>query len=1106
MSRRLREAIEHAQALPEGPGDLPPPPSGPRIVLHVSEHLRTAPNSFGLIREYRRRPITIPDISNSFSSFVVSPSPPKHQCRNRSILDIIYPFKNISSFLFLRYHLKGSGKKTRQDREDLRQLLLDPLFKPEDINGVNFDDLERELALDRQSPWSDRGWRSDSVTIETARRRGLSDPEPDRSSISFVLRDVHYRPLIHVLRSTVQEDPASTSFHWHPFQQYWKPPYPEFEEQRIYNELYSSNAFLEAERDVLAKAPKGPDEPPPVVAAFMIWSDATHVAQFGDAKLWPAYVYFGNQSHYARGRPTAKAAHHVAFFPSLPDSFNDFLQNHGIRATEPLLTHCRRELFHAVWSLLLNDPEFLDAYENGIVLTCLDGVKRRVYIRIFTYSADYPEKILIATLRNIGTHLCPRCLVVKSNIFKIATSEDMKVRMAERRYDDEDLRSKVSASRKLLYEEGYVVNSQVVNNILKDGSYVPTVNAFSRSLRVFKFDIFVALVVDLMHELELGVWKSLLVHIVRILEALPPDRKSNFDLRFRQVPTFGRSTIRRFATNVSEMKKLAARDFEDILQCCIPCLEGVIDEPHGSKISDVLYLLVYWHSLAKLRMHCDLSLNLLERVQTQLGKALRYFAFVTCAAFETFETDKEFAARKRNESRRLLTGPIDEAQPSQSRMRPAPNPGKRRKTFNLNTPKVHSMPDYPSTIRRYGVTDSYSTKTGELEHRQVKRRYAQTNRNSVVSQIVNIDVRERTIDRMTEELEAALSGDVSSGDEEEVDIASMESHHQIAQDETEKINLPVWLSEHAEDPAFKNFSLHLKAHIIGRLDDSFDSDYAFSESQLAQLRFHNNVIYPHATATFNYTRYDVMRDCDTINVNRSRRDIMIKASGEGFYSSERFWYARVLGVYHAKVYYRSAIKPQRINFLWVRWFQDDLSWPAGPSHLRLERIGFVSFDSGDSDPFGFVDPADVLRGCHLIPTFSLGITSQLLARSMARDFTHGDWMRYYVGCFVDRDMMMRYLGLGVGHLNSPDFPHEVWDLAEVEDAPATTDTPATTDVPATADALGTVDALGTTNMPAITDSHTVDGGRFNLEDEFDDWDIDEDPANFPVEVHEFDDD
>ena len=37
-------------------------------------------------------------------------------------------------------------------------------------------------------------------------------------------------------------------------------------------------------------------------------------------------------------------------------------------------------------------------------------------------------------------------------------------------------------------------------------------------------------------------------------------------ISFRSIPTFGSSTIRRFATNASEMKKLAARDFEDLLQ------------------------------------------------------------------------------------------------------------------------------------------------------------------------------------------------------------------------------------------------------------------------------------------------------------------------------------------------------------------------------------------------------------------------------------------------------------------------------------------------------------------------------------------------------------
>jgi hypothetical protein len=46
---------------------------------------------------------------------------------------------------------------------------------------------------------------------------------------------------------------------------------------------------------------------------------------------------------------------------------------------------------HEQWKILLDD-EFLKAYHEGIVILCVDGIQRRFYPRIFTYSADYPEK------------------------------------------------------------------------------------------------------------------------------------------------------------------------------------------------------------------------------------------------------------------------------------------------------------------------------------------------------------------------------------------------------------------------------------------------------------------------------------------------------------------------------------------------------------------------------------------------------------------------------------------------------------------------------------------------------------------------------------------
>jgi len=56
-----------------------------------------------------------------------------------------------------------------------------------------------------------------------------------------------------------------------------------------------------------------------------------------------------------------------------------------------IMTHCRRELMHAVWAKILDD-DFIHAYIYGIVIKCIDGIERRIYPRFFTYSADYPEK------------------------------------------------------------------------------------------------------------------------------------------------------------------------------------------------------------------------------------------------------------------------------------------------------------------------------------------------------------------------------------------------------------------------------------------------------------------------------------------------------------------------------------------------------------------------------------------------------------------------------------------------------------------------------------------------------------------------------------------
>ena len=163
------------------------------------------------------------------------------------------------------------------------------------------------------------------------------------------------------------------------------------------------------------------------------------------------------------------------------------------------------------------------------------------------------------------------------------------------------------------------------------------------------------------------------------------------------------------------------------------------------------------------------------------------------------------------------------------------------------------------------------------------------------------------------------------------------------------------------------------------------------------------MIYSHATARINYTTYDIKRDVDVINCNTGHRDVMLKACDD-IPTQHPFWYARVLGIYHANVYFGGPLKNrlERIDFFFVRWFGYDPDWKGGPATRRLDRIGWVP-EHDASGAFGFLNPAYVVRACHLIPTFSEGKTTRLLASSKMWDSHSGDWVNYYVSRSVVLD-------------------------------------------------------------------------------------------------------
>ncbi|KAG1807523.1 uncharacterized protein BJ212DRAFT_1282050 [Suillus subaureus] len=154
--------------------------------------------------------------------------------------------------------------------------------------------------------------------------------------------------------------------------------------------------------------------------------------------------------------------------------------------------------------------------------------------------------------------------------------------------------------------------------------------------------------------------------------------------RFRHIPSYGNGVICKFVNNTLEMKKLAAWDFEDILQCAMPVFEGLFPEDHDKIVQSLLYRFAQWHALAKLRIHSKTTLSVLDSTFMRLTHQLRHFRDFTCAVFTTVELPKEKAVHERKAAHQGLD----------SNNRDPLSGSRKVKKFNMNTYKYHAMGDY----------------------------------------------------------------------------------------------------------------------------------------------------------------------------------------------------------------------------------------------------------------------------------------------------------------------------------------------------------------------------------------------------------------------------
>ncbi|KAK7468245.1 hypothetical protein VKT23_002754 [Stygiomarasmius scandens] len=699
------QLMEHFKSPPPPPPPSTPPvaePQPPSPKLPSKKYIATSPNSFGTYRVFEDHlPSLDPEELSTFKELVNGPAPDGDTPRfggPRVPKKITNPFSNETTQLLMSW-FQESGLSIRMMDTLVLKVILHSSFKRSDLKSFSVTRELRRIDQPEKSNLDDLfleedGWVKGEVSFPVPCAGHKFESEKDAPH--FTVKNVYYRDPLKAMESLVKSKTfvryvlRAYKFFWDPMD--GRPV------QRLYGEAYTSDRGLELQRKVDRRV-SGDQQLEAVPLFTGYYSDSTVVSNFSNRSLWPGYFWIGNQPKFDRLKRTSHAIHTFAYLPSLPDHFGAwYIETYGRKPTDAVVRHCKRELTQAVWAVIFN-AQFKETYQNGAVWECYDEIQRLFFPLHHTWTADYLEKIVLACIKFLGTCLCANCLVKRSQVAELGTDADMKLREKKRRVDTKKIQQDLEKARRYIYEQGYSVESDKVKGLLDGRSQTPNRNAFSSFLRgIFGDSFYELFCVEIMHDFEAGEWLKVLKQLIRLLKAYKDFCESEFNARFRKIPSFGRGTIRRFYGNVSDLKRKGASDHEDVLQVIMPCIEGLFPEPHNSEILDLIFDLQNWHAHAKLRLHTDATLQSFSHATKEIGKALRLFASTTSKAYETKELPHELESRVRTQLRQ-------EKQDVSNIPRVT---GYSRPTWY----KFHALGHYVEHIQRYGTTDSFSAQRG----------------------------------------------------------------------------------------------------------------------------------------------------------------------------------------------------------------------------------------------------------------------------------------------------------------------------------------------------------------------------------------------------------
>lgn len=230
-----------------------------------------------------------------------------------------HPFKNDSIFEAIKTFCLGPSSKTAGGMDAIADLITSGRITPADLKGFRAaTELRRLDRFVAKSSIAGGPWKTGSVRIKMPCMRA-NQPlfSTEAEAPEFEIHGVRYRSLVDLITSKLESCATSESFVNSPFTEWWCPP-GSTTPIRIYGEAYSSDAAIRMFEEVKGIPP--PADGPQVESAIvllMLGSDATHLANFGTASLWPLYLFFGNMSKYTSSKPSEFPACHLAYLPKV---------------------------------------------------------------------------------------------------------------------------------------------------------------------------------------------------------------------------------------------------------------------------------------------------------------------------------------------------------------------------------------------------------------------------------------------------------------------------------------------------------------------------------------------------------------------------------------------------------------------------------------------------------------------------------------------------------------------------------------------------------------------------------------------------------------------